>query len=410
MKIRIVTLAILLGLSAAWLLTPSQRHFKSVEASVRAGDARLVADNPCEFPRVVNGMPDAEIAWRLFVAATCPVANDPNAVVKWEQWKEQEEVFPPVSQPGAAPQSRFHQSRLAQIMNGGGGLQELNLGTATCALGARPAYPNGPKRLICEEVRINPEAVAYITSNGFQNRSAQALVAKNHGKFDFPKSGIEMKMDWIQLNTLDSCDHPAQNPAVHYEKATDPKTKAVHCYALAALHINSKLTTNWVWATWEPQDNTINPLRCFVLGCNDSWGATPTKLAANQPTPPSSNQTAVLTVLMKQAGLAPEWFNYRLDGVQTEFVDKQGHPLLLGNSVTEGESVGLDLHKASCITCHDSSSIKNDGTDGATLLKHGTAHIRPIGLPDKWPPPNDGNWVRRDFAWSFVLAPAEKAK
>ena len=40
-------------------------------------------------------------------------------------------------------------------------------------------------------------------------------------------------------------------------------------YWLIALHISSKDTPNWVWATFE---HVANPGRCDFTGCNDSYG------------------------------------------------------------------------------------------------------------------------------------------
>lgn len=101
--------------------------------------------------------------------------------------------------------------------------------------------------------------------------------------------------------------------------------------------------------------------------------------------------------------MAPEWFNYRLDGVQTDYVDKQGNPTLLGNSVTEAESVGLALNQASCISCHNLSSVTAQGAEGIAQLA-GTPPICPIGLPNQWPPPLGSPYIRRDFVWTFVVS------
>ena len=406
MKIRLATLAVVIGLSFAWLLTPTH-HLKSVIAASPAHSTQQAPSNPCEFPskNSITGMSDAEIAWRLFVAAACPVANDPNAMVTWEQWQTQSQVFPPSKQLGAPPPSRFHPSVLQQIMNPGSNLAELNVSTAGCKRGQNPAYPGGPHRMICEEVRLNPDAATYVTSNKLETHAGQGAFVKNSSTFDFPGSAIEVKADWVQQKTMSLCDNPPNPPTVHVEKATDSKGVA-HCYALAGIHINSKLINNWVWATWEPQDNTQNPMRCFELGCADPWGASPATLPPGQKSPPVSAQSAGLAAIMKQAGLAPEWSNYRMDGVQTVPVD-QNKPTLLGNSVTEAESVGLALNQASCITCHHSSSVNSSGADGIKLLtvKGKKSPLRPIGAFDKNPPTNNPGYVTRDFVWTFVVAP-----
>jgi hypothetical protein len=72
---------------------------------------------------------------------------------------------------------------------------------------------------------------------------------------------------------------------------------------------------------------------------------------------------------------------------------------LLGNSIIEGENVGMNLKQASCISCHAVSSVENNGTDGINLLAAMTTP--PTGFP---PPLPSKNWIRRDFVWSLGLA------
>jgi hypothetical protein len=98
---------------------------------------------------------------------------------------------------------------------------------------------------------------------------------------------------------------------------------------------------------------------------------------------------------MDAAGLAPEWYNYRLDAVQTDFFA----PKLLGNSIIEGENVGMNLKQASCISCHAVSSVKDDGEDGIDILA--ALNPPPTGFP---PPLPSKAWIRRDFVWSLGLA------
>src|SRR5262249_39689625 len=97
--------------------------------------------------------------------------------------------------------------------------------------------------------------------------------------------------------------------------------------------------------------------------------------------------TARLERMINAANLAPVWKNYRLDGVQTDYLV----PMLLGNSVIEGENAGVPLTQASCITCHAASAVKTDGTDGITLLNSNPVGLR-AALPAK-------DWSRRDFVW-----------
>jgi hypothetical protein len=104
------------------------------------------------------------------------------------------------------------------------------------------------------------------------------------------------------------------------------------------MHLISKLLDKWIWATFEPQNSVTNPFRCKVLGCSDPFGSKPAISNGN-----NTQLSAALKKLMDAANLAPEWYNYRLDAVQTEFYQ----PKLLGNSIIEGENVGMDLKQAS---------------------------------------------------------------
>ena len=96
--------------------------------------------------------------------------------------------------------------------------------------------------------------------------------------------------------------------------------------------------------------------------------------------------TRELETLMDAAKLAPEWRNYRLDAVQTDFFA----PKLLGNSIIEGENVGMNLTQASCISCHAVCSVKSDGTDSINLLAAMTTLLSEPpgrGVP-QWSRPN----------------------
>jgi hypothetical protein len=138
----------------------------------------------------------------------------------------------------------------------------------------------------------------------------------------------------------------------------------------------------WLWVA-ERQNLTTNPNRCLVLGCTDTFGSIPaTTHGAN------TQLTPKLAAMMTAANLAPEWYNYRLDGVQTDYLS----PKLFGNSIIEGENVGTPLTQSSCISCHSVSSVKSDGTDGLTLLT-----TNPVGFPRRC----HRAWIRRDFVWSL---------
>jgi hypothetical protein len=387
-KFFMVAGTLLLGASLLIVRVKTGAHHPP-KVSVSEANAASDGSRPfdaCTPPDRVVGSAE-ETAWRLWVAATCPVNSNRYPYVVWENWIEQKQMYPvdpanglrvPNSFTGdAEPTHRFHSNLLAFLRAHGtvpGPDEECNP--------ANNPPSNNPDLVICEEVRLNGATEDYIASRNLWNRQGQQAVAAAGGEIDFPAPSVEVKVDWL---VLDSCENPPQG--VHVEKIEEK------CYALAGMHLSSKLEDDWLWATFEPQNLDTNPNRCVVLGCDDPWGSDPPKTHGG----PTGNTalTKHLFELMTQANLAPEWFNYRLNGVQLRF-EKKKQPTLLGSSIIEGENVGMPLEQASCITCHDVSSIKNDGTDGITLL-----NSDPIGLPA--PLPSDA-WIRRDFVWSLGLA------
>jgi hypothetical protein len=340
----------------------------------------------CAIPTAPSATPE-ETAWRLFVAANCP-GNGSQVV--WENWIEQSQLYPTAGAAAAAGPApkRLHGSPLARALVARLRNARALLTPVSECNDMRGPPPNViPHAKICEEARLNPEAAAFVTGNGYQLRAGQTAAAQKGTDIEFPKPAIEVKVDWIpatDFTTPFTCDKPPTDFRVEMIDGT--------CYAMAGIHVASKLLDNWLWATFEPQSMLTNPLRCITFGdCRDAWGASPAQSSGG----PSgiTKLTPALQDLMTQANLAPAFANYRLDGAQTVFT-LNGKPTYLGNSVIEGENVGMKKNTASCITCHSVSSIKKDGTDGVVNL-----HDQ-VGPQYKIPP----GWIARDFVWSLFLA------
>jgi hypothetical protein len=360
-----------------------------------AAQAAGLTLNPCAAPTQIEGS-NEQTAWRLLIAASCPVNQTEYPFVVWENWLDQAQMYPPdpahgLHVPNALSRvnSATHQTHpspltlalhpeLATVVHGllGGADQNCN----------RAAVPPAgqPNLILCEEVRLNGAAEDYVAGTNIWRRAGQQQAATDHIDIQFPPDAVEIKVDWILLPSigLDCNNLPAGfTNSIHVE------TIGGNCFGLVAIHLISKLLDNWIWATFEPQNDTTNPNRCRALGCTDLFGSRP---AFTRGTP--TRQSAALRELMAAANLAPEWSNMRLDGVQVGFQ----RPRLLGNSVTEGENAGVPLTQASCISCHAVSSVESDGTDGITLLTS-----NPVGFPKPLPSPE---WIRRDFVWSLFLA------
>lgn len=370
---------------------------------VQSANAAPTPSELCTFPNTAGPTESPEeMAWQLFVYANCPAGN---GRLQWETWVEQLQLYPANSQAGAGlvhGVRRLHGSPLALALSSKtNGLASLTPSNAGCnPLSRIPPAPPMIKKTktqpsICEEVHLNPAAAKFITNAGYQTRQPQTKAAQQGVSIGFPTDAVEVKVDWIpasDFQTPFSCTKPPTGVHVEVIDGT--------CYAMAGMHIASKLMPNWIWATFEPQSMTTNPWRCKLFGpCQDPWGSDPA--VSNGGASGFTQQTSTLTGWMQQAALAPEFLNYRLDGVQTTFTNPPGpdaSPTILGNSIIEGENVGMADNSASCITCHSVSSIKNNGTDGITVLQ--AMKSSPVGSPYKIPP----DWIARDFVWSLGLA------
>jgi hypothetical protein len=349
--------------------------------------------NPCAVPNEIGNSIE-ETAWQLWVAATCPVNDNQYPFVVWENWIEQSQLYPAdpsqglkVPNAGATtPGHIVHESPLALAINpklsttvpGPIGQPDTNCNKA------QTPPPGQTGLTICEEVRENGATEDYIAGTNLWNRTGQTNAALNRVNIQFPRPAIEIKSDWILLSSIGlDCG----NLPLGFTDSIHVETINGNCFALAGMHLISKLLDQWIWATFEPQNSITNPNRCKVLGCTDPFGSKPA-VTRGAPT----QLTKKLAQLMDAANLAPEWRNYRLDAVQTDFLV----PKLLGNSVIEGENAGVPLTQASCITCHAVSSVNNMGTDGITLL-----NSNPVGPPAPLP---SKAWIRRDFVWSLSEA------
>lgn len=375
----------------------SKLLFMAVFVAICLSSQLTFAQGACALPQTLVNNDPVQTSWAIFVAAMCP-SGSPGQPLAFENWIEQAQQYPAAAGAKAGKPARFsHGSPLAFLA-----ASRKN----TAALTSFPSNDcnqgqGNPNVTFCEEVYISSVAQQYINSpqgSGskatLKLRAPQARFATapppfpfppGWGNIQFPWPAVEIKVDWIKYTG--SC--PASlNGSVWMENSGG------NCYALAGIHVISKLLPQWIWATFEPQSTVSNPNRCVVLGCNDPFGSNPAQTPPNQPGA-TTQITSPLQGMMTAANLNSVFQNYRLDGVQTTFVDNNGNPTLLGNSIIEGENVGMPLTQASCITCHAVSSIKADGTDGIQNL---TGNF--IGFPPAMPP----GFAPRDFVWSFTMA------
>jgi hypothetical protein len=359
----------------------------------------------CTPPTTLAGS-NEETAWQLFVAATCKSPG--TEYLTYQTWTEQNCWYNPGSCQkttiATAPVRHLHGSRLGEH------LRRAALG-ATVPSGSpgdcsamtqtspnSPLNPFVPKNIsataqFCEEVYVNQAEANFVNApaSGATLTNLQAQLAYAQGTtITFPNPAIEIKADWLPADSVNNAFNCTDNrpPGVYVE------TISGKCYALVGMHVSSKLLPNWLWATFEPQSSLTNPNRCnqsLYSLCNDPWGSNPA-VSTGQTT----SQTAALSDLMTQAGLAKEFFNYRLTGIQTAYLDSGNKPIELGNSFVEFNA-GVLPHQASCITCHSYAQGNKNGTEDVFF---GPPHI---GNPRPVPA---GNFMQ-DFSWMLGFMPVK---
>jgi hypothetical protein len=283
-----------------------------------------------------------QVAWRLFIQANTRAGGSNSNFETWPSDTDTFQinpVFPSVPTPLA-----LRRPILSVVAREG--VQESG--------GLLPAIPPGITQGVTEETRRNKAAFDFIVQNNLHKISG--LRAAFGKPLSFPVDSIEIKANWVPVSDIPAFTNNrvtlAQVPQLYHVN-----TAANVQYALVAMHIISKLVPNWTWATFE---HRLNPGRCDLLGCKDSFGAqiafVPSNSAANQGYPDCTKTTALGT-LLASANIEPVYVNYCLKGSQIDFVDNVGLDTRVGNSVTEDGFVAT----ASCMTCHGRAAFNQAG-------------------------------------------------
>lgn len=388
-------------------VTTSATTSTTTEAATKPPEPKI---DSCDFPTKPAASLE-ETAWRLFVAANC----SSHGQLTWETWKTQACLDHPDDCPKVG---RLHASvatllarKKLQANKGPARTAGCEPMTTSAKGTAKPLLPFVPTNLsknpvFCEEVTINPAEYEYGQKNGLLTVDGQMAFLKAGSSIAFPTDAIEIKADWVPAASFTDatfdCSKP--NPDVYLEEIQGT------CYALAGVHISSKLYPNWLWATFEPQFAVTNPNRCkaeLYGACNDSWGSNPaTSTGAN------TDPTKALSALFDGAGeaLSPSFKNYRLTGVQVNFEDPTANKGQLGSSFVEFNAQVLP-GQASCITCH--SYAQRTLTAGAGFKVGQTPPGGPytskgntVGTPSA--PPPGTNFKSLDFSWFLGFGVPQK--
>ena len=400
----LAALSLWLCASCSSAASPKPQPHVAATPSETEGDSELVetsaAASSCTIPSAAASTPE-ETAWRIFVAINC---KNPAGQLTWETWTDQACL----DNPDDCPAGRLHGSIAAQLArsetaNNGpkrtGGCEAMTTASSSTPKGLLPFVPSNLSQspVFCEEVTVNDAELNYGKQNGLLTVQGQMAYLKAGNAVAFPTPAIEVKADWVPAASFTNANFDCTQPSsdVYLEEIQGT------CYALAGMHISSKLYPKWLWATFEPQYAITNPNRCksdLYGSCNDSWGSSPPS-STGQPT----SITPALQSLFTGAGTAftSSFSNYRLTGVQTEFSEPQINHGQLGSSFVEFNAE-VPPGQASCITCHSYAqrTLVDGGGFKAGQTPPGGPYVstdNSVGTPSA--PPAGTDFKSLDFSW-----------
>lgn len=351
------------------------------------------------------------IAWQTFAQLMAPAGEPGSKLVEFETWATDSDIYgqstPRWPQPGTP-------KRLQQGLLGGphaaAGLRPLAIGPGQCAPPADAAAGNFPPRAcIGEEVRRNWASFRYIVANGLYSYEGLAQAHRNRLKVDMPADSIEFKGDWVRVPDLIAWlkrvhGLTLDGAAVRKQYYVATVTDGLHAaeFALVSIHFSTKQIKNWVWADFE---HRLNPGRCDDIGCHDSFGALEPDVRPRTPANGDYGACAKspkLQAMFEAASIDPVWLNYCLKGSETDFVQPNGRPRLLGDSVVERIDAATPVRESSCTTCHAYAAFDRNG-DHPLIYFVGREH--PVGAVD---PARLKGMVQNDFVWGLAKMPPRR--
>jgi hypothetical protein len=339
-------------------------------------------------------------AWQTFTQAVAPSGNPANHTVEFETWASDQDIYTPTPHfPTPGTPKQLQPSRAATAV----GPHALTITPNECFKPAAPQAGNFPPTgCIGEEVRRNFATYQYIVSNGLNTTAGLARAWKARLKVDLPADAVEFKGNWVRVPDLIEWIRRTYGARVsrafvrnNYYTATATSGRVTDEFALVGFHFSTKQIGNWVWSDFE---HRLNPGRCDTIGCHDDFGAMEPDVAPKAT--PNKNygpceKTPALKSMMRAAGLSPVWENYCLKGTELNFVQPNGKPQLLGNSVIERIDAKIPIARSSCTTCHAYAAFNREGKPG--LLNF--TNTNPIGKVDQ---DRLKGYVRNDFIWGIA--------
>jgi hypothetical protein len=336
---------------------------------------------PVASPAYIDEGPSPELAaWEIFAQILAPAGAPGERRLEFETWASDDDLY--LQSPPRWPE-------IGARATPGDCRHDFDHDAATAA-----GLPDGG--CILEDVRRNWAAYRYIVANDLYSRQGLAKAFQNNFKVDLPTDSVQVKADWMKMDDVARWLNleEADVRSIYYTKIIEQDSTKTE-YALISLHLNSKRWKNWLWATFE---HRMNPGRCDDLGCHDSFGAaTPDVGAKAQPNQNygACPKSVALMGLFANAGLNPVWLNYCLKGAQIDFIEKDGRPTLLGNSVIDRINGHIAPTQSSCITCHGLASFNNAGEANDP---------RPVGAIGRIDPARLQGYLTSNFVWGVAKA------
>jgi hypothetical protein len=197
-----------------------------------------------------------------------------------------------------------------------------------------------------DETRMNKSTYETVRSKGLYSvegleaAAAKAKADNARALVNFEPVAKEVKARWIRLRQCDANPDCAEKARYHW-RSVQTAAGATQIYGLITLHVITKDLPNWFWADFGHID------------CEKPEGECAHPAVEGMPaTTPLVDPTTKTTGGQRPETKNTKWANYRLRGIQNDFVTSTGTPTILSNPVIEAT-----FQNSSCITCHSNATV-----------------------------------------------------
>ena len=210
-----------------------------------------------------------------------------------------------------------------------------------------------------DETRMNRsthETVRAKNLYSVEGLEAAALAARAAGSrmvVAFEQSSKEVKARWIRLRACDTDSNCVDKARYHWR--TVQTADGPRVFGLVTLHIITKDLPNWFWTDFGHIDCEKPEGECAHSSVEGAPAETPLVDPSTVATQGRHPQT-----------IKTKWENYRLRGVQTDFVTSTGVNVVLSNPVIEASF----QRTSTCMSCHANATvgIRGEASETGTSL------------------------------------------